>query len=206
MRDLIVSLQTACTSGQAMPRPARMLAMASDSDTCELEKRIQNRLGSRGNGTELARAYLDGAREHAINRTLGNGPVPTTLAAERAALLVVVSKKLNRLIEDFEIQALLRLAPAQASSLLRTLLATYADDAHDLLQQWSLHKARKDGRAKASNFGGTKIVFSSKDRRDNFVQLQEQQEIDVEIVDKDDEHNWVVIVGDQFPKDRLPPS
>jgi pimeloyl-ACP methyl ester carboxylesterase len=176
----------------------------AEGSTERLERVIKNRVGRRSDGGELARAYADGAAQHALNSAMGSGPVPTSLPAERAALMIEVSRKLGRLVEDYEIEALLRLTSGLAKSVRRTLVATYTDIAAELLETWSLKGSRARGRLKGDDFAGEAISFADEDRRDAFVEAQEKVGIPVQVVHGDADSPWMVIVGDEFPADRLP--
>lgn len=177
--------------------------MLSQAELNALKKVVDARLGNRSDGAALVDAYLIGVRRYAYERTAASAPVPTSLVAERAALLIEVSRELGRLIEDYEIQALLRLTPSSAASLRRTLLATYTDDADELLLAWTLRGARRGGRQK-DGFAGTEVEFADKDRRDQFVALQKRNGVDVRVLHGDDERPFLVLVGDGFPKRKLP--
>jgi hypothetical protein len=48
----------------------------------ELVKVLADRLGSVGRAKELAGAYIGGMADYAIERTTGEGGVPTTLVGE----------------------------------------------------------------------------------------------------------------------------
>ena len=175
-----------------------------EGDAERLERVIKNRIGARSDGGELARAYAEGAAQHALNSAMGSGPVPTSLPAERAALMIEVSRKLGRLVEDFEIEALLRLTSGLAKSVRRTLVATYTDAAAELLERWSLKGARGKGRRKVDDFAGEAISFADEDRRDAFVEAQEKVGIPVQVVHGEADNPWMVVVGDEFPTDKLP--
>lgn len=174
------------------------------ADIAELTRVVSARLGKRSDGEELVKAYLDALLWSGVTRTTVAGPVPTSLVAERAALLIEVSRQLGRLIEDFEIQALFRLPRSSAGSLAKMLMATYTDDADQLLLAWSLRGA-KQGERTEEDFLGTEIRFTAANRRDAFIALQERSGIRVQAVRGDPERPWLVIVGDEFPTKDLPP-
>lgn len=181
------------------------VALTSD-ERRRLERVVAARLGRRGDARALVAAYLAGLQRHALARTAGDGPVPTTLTAERAMLLVEVSRALGRVIEDHEVAALLRVSPAGARALRRTLLATYADDADRLTLAWSLREARRGGRLRAEGVVGTEIVFPDRDRRDAFVAHLQRRGGAVAALLGDAGHPWRVVVGDDLPEDELPPA
>lgn len=176
----------------------------TDAERQQLDKVVGRRVGARSDAKQLVAAYLDAMVRNAYARTTDTGPVPTSLTAERSLILIEISRQLNRVIEDFEIQALFRVTLTSARTMRTTLLATYSDDADELTMAWSLRGARTDGRRKASSFTGTVIVFESEDRRNAFVDNLQRSGIDIELILGDDAKPWQVIVGDAFPKSQLP--
>ncbi len=138
----------------------------SGEELVRLEAVIARRVGVRCDPKKLVEAYLAALAASGFRRTVGDGPVPTSLTAERSLVLIEVSRQLGRVIEDFEIQALFRVSQSTARSMRTTLLATYSDDTDALTLDWSLRGARQDGREKTAEFTGTAIVLTSEDRRD----------------------------------------
>jgi hypothetical protein len=99
---------------------------------------VARRLGNRSEGAEIVTAYLDAMARNAYARTVESSPVPSTLTDERSLLLIEISRQLGRVIEDFEIEALLRVPRAKARAMRTTMLATFADDVDQLTQDWAL--------------------------------------------------------------------
>lgn len=169
-----------------------------------LEDVVGRRIGYRGDAKTLVVAYLAAMEQNAFARTVQVGPVPTSLTAERSAVLIEISRQLHRVIEDFEIQALFRVTAAQARSMRTTLLATYSDDADDLTIDWSLAGAKNRGRRRGDTFAGTAIEFSAEDRRDAFLAAAQRVGIHVEVVLGEASRPWLLLVGDEFPAAKLP--
>ncbi len=112
----------------------------------------------------LAKAYLAGVQSHALARTTGGGPVPTTLATERAELLAFVSRGMGRLVTEDEISALLRITAAAARSARQTMLAVY-DDLPVLALKAAFEGAQRDGRgSEGAITDGYRIRFSSEEK------------------------------------------
>jgi hypothetical protein len=170
-----------------------------------LEAVVAARIGARSDSAAaLTAAYLDAVERHAFSRTVGPGPVPTSLTSERAELLFEICIRLERVIEDFEIQALFRVTVTQARAMRRMLLATHTDEANRLDHAWSLVGARRDGRRKGAKVTGEVIVFDDKDRRNAFTAFAARTGIQFERVLGDGEKPWQVIVADDYRTDRLP--
>lgn len=171
------------------------LAYSQDmSDKDDLEAAIGRRLGQRGNASQLADAYLSGVEAYAIERTTANGPVPTSLPVERAAMLFEVCQKLGRVIEDYEIEALLRLPPALAKAVRRTLLATYPDSTNSLIVAWAIQGAKYRGKFEL-DFVGHKIQFADSDRRDGYKEVKQREGIKVQDI-VDEQHPWSALVDE----------
>lgn len=98
----------------------------------------------------LTAAYIAGVQNHATARTTGVGPVPTTLATERAELLACISRSMERLLTEDEIAALLRITTSAARSVRKTMLAVY-DDLPVLALKSAFAGARRDGRGSAGD-------------------------------------------------------
>lgn len=132
----------------------------------DVENALRRRLPTRGDTERrrLARAYIDGVIDHAASRTTGGGPVPTTLAAERADLIAAVCRKCERLLESDEIGALLRITGNAAAGVSRTLLAVY-DDLPEMALRSAFVGAKRAGRGtKAAVTDGYKVRFASEER------------------------------------------
>ncbi|HYQ33669.1 MAG TPA: hypothetical protein VEQ83_10690 [Lapillicoccus sp.] len=180
------------------------MAGLTKDEQSRLETVVGRRLGVRSNAKVLVAAYLDAMERNAYSRTVESGPVPTSLVAERSAILVEISRQLGRVIEDFEIQALFRVTPRQAGSMRATLLATYSDDADALTLTWSMRGARQLGRLTVDGLNGTKVALESEDRRDALVAYAGRTGVDVRVITDDEAHPWAVVLGDDFPKADLP--
>jgi hypothetical protein len=170
-----------------------------------LERTVAARLGARsGDAAGLTAAYLDAMERNAYLRTMGPGPVPTSLTSERAEMLFAICNQLERVIEDFEIQALFRVTATQARAMRKTLLATHSDEANQLDHAWSLVGATTAARRKGRRVTGEVIVFQDEDRQHAFIGYAERTGIAVERVLGEGDQPWQVIVSDDYPADRLP--
>lgn len=170
-----------------------------------LEEVVAARIGARsGSAAALTEAYLDAVERNAYARTVGPGPVPTSLTSERAELLFEICVRLERVIEDFEIQALFRVTETQARAMRKMLLATHTDEANRLDHAWSLVGARRAGRRKGAKVTGEVIVFDDEDRRNAFTAFAARTGIEVERVLGEGDKPWQVIVADDYPADQLP--
>jgi hypothetical protein len=193
------------------PRPSiesilLVVSGLSKDEQQRLEEVVGRRVGARSDAPKLVEAYRDAMVRNAYARTTGDGPVPTSLTAERSMILIEISRQLERVIEDFEIQALLRVTMSAARAMRTTLLSTYSDDADKLTLAWALRGARTTPkRTKADAFTGPTIVFESKDRRDAFVDNVQRSGVPVQVIHGDLAMPWKVVVGDAFPKAQLPP-
>lgn len=182
------------------------MASLTRDERNRLEAVVGRRLGARADAKVVVSAYLDAMARSAFARTVNPGPVPTSLVAERSAILIEISRQLGRVIEDYEIQALFRVAPAQAKSMRTTLLATYSDDTDALALAWSMLGARNLGRMKVDDLSGTKVALDSEDRRDSFIAYAGRIGVAVRVVTDDSAHPWSIVVADEFPKADLPPK
>lgn len=170
-----------------------------------LEATVAARLGARSADAHgLTAAYLDAMARSAYLRTMGPGPVPTSLTSERSEMLFEICRRLERVIEDFEIQALFRVTATQARAMRKTLLATHSDEADRLDHAWSLVGATTAARRKGRTVTGEVIVFQDEDRRNAFIAYAERTGIAVERVLGEGDKPWQVIVGDDYPAARLP--
>jgi hypothetical protein len=181
-----------------------MAGLTKDERT-RLDEVVVRRLGNRTDGRALVAAYLDAMAHSAFARTVENSPVPSNLSDERSLLLIEISRQLGRVIEDFEIEALLRIPRTKAKAMRTTMIATYADDVDQLTQAWALRGARTSRRVKTDHgWVGTTVVLASEDRRDLFVDQLERRGVPVSVVLGDAKHPWIVVVGDDFPAADLP--
>jgi hypothetical protein len=180
------------------------MAAISAEELKRLEQAVASRLGARSDAAVLVRAFVDGTTRTALVRTVGEGSVPTSLPMERSLILIEVSRELGRVIEDFEIQALFRVSPAQARAMRTALLATYPDVVNDLSLAWSVVDAFCDGRKKGRSWAGTVVVFAAEDRRNAFADYARRLGADVEELLGDAERPWRLLVSDTFPKGQLP--
>jgi hypothetical protein len=169
-----------------------------------LQEAIARRLGARSDAAKVTTAYLDAMSHYAYARTAGSGPVPTSLTSERSEILLEICRQLDRMIEDFEIQALFRVTATQARAIRAALQAAHSDDANELDLNWSLRGAKNTKRRKGDSFTGEVIVFAAEDRMDAFVAYAERAGIEIEVVRGEADKPWQVIVGEGFPRDRLP--
>src|SRR5262245_34313396 len=110
----------------------------ADTAAQRIAKALRARLGPQAKADEVAKAYLKASDEHALSRTLGVGPVASNLTADRAELMINVSRQLGRLVDRAEIESLLRITSAQASQVHKLMVATYTDDAGPLQISWCL--------------------------------------------------------------------
>jgi hypothetical protein len=119
-------------------------------------------------------------------------------------MLFEICVQLERVIEDFEIQALFRVTATQARAMRKTLLATHSDEANRLDHAWSLVGATTAARRKGRTVTGEVIVFKDEDRQHAFIAYAERTGIPVEPVLGEGDNPWQVIVGDDYPADLLP--
>jgi hypothetical protein len=137
-----------------------------DSALCELEVVLARRLpiSEAAGRSRLAVAYLQGVRDHALERTVGSGPVPTALSMERSGLIAHVCRALQRVLTEEEIGALLRVPAPAARSLRKTMLAVY-DDVPQLSLRAAFEGAVRDGRGSAGAItDGYRVKFASAER------------------------------------------
>jgi hypothetical protein len=180
------------------------MAGLTDAERRELVSVVARRLGRRGSADTLVTAYLDAMARNAYDRTVQAAPVPTTITAERSAILIEISRGLGRVIEDFEIQALLRVSQPQARAMRNNLIATYSDYADQLTVSWATSDARQAGRVKGSDFTGTVVVFDTEDKRDALVAYARRLGAGVEVLLGEATTPWRALFSDDFPADRLP--
>lgn len=180
------------------------MADLSDEEKLVLRETVARRLGARSDAALLTSAYLDAMAHFAYARTVETGPVPTSLTAERSEILIEISRQLERVIEDYEIQALFRVTAPQARAMRTMLLAVHSDDADRLELRWSLIGAMNLGRGRGETVAGPLIVFTSEDRRDAFVEYAERGDYSIELILGESAAPWQVVVSDAFPAESLP--
>lgn len=143
--------------------------LISDPSVASVKKRFQDRLGGDKATTDLvAEAWLRGVVRQAVELNVGSGPVPNTLAALRADLLMSVSVELKRLVTEREAEVMLRLTPSAARSTHRTMKAVYEDLLEDYVWKWTFAGAYLD--KNRGSFltvkNGYRVNFPSKDTAD----------------------------------------
>jgi hypothetical protein len=169
-----------------------------------LSKTIERRLGTRGDPSELAKAYLIAAQRHALARTTEVGPVPTSLTVERSGLLLEISRELGRVIDDSEIEALFRVPRSQARSMRTTLLATYSDITDELSLKWALLDAKNDGRKTVDHVNGTALRFETEGQRDAFISQTKRMGYATAKILGDATVEWGLVVADDFHHISMP--
>jgi len=169
--------------------------MGSEDD---LAKVLTDRLGDQGRAKELASGYLEGMADYAIERTTGQGGVPTTLVGERVELLLHISKRLGHLISEREIAALLRVNPATARRLHVELRSVHEDTVRPFVYRYALQNAKSDGKGEHDGVKGVRVVFATEEQMDAF--LSEAGRTNLPVARKRDEGNrpWLVYVGAGF--------
>jgi hypothetical protein len=168
--------------------------MANDA----LIKALSNRLGDEGRAKSVAAAYLNGIADYAIDRTTGEGAVPTTLVGERVELLLSISKRLGYLINEREIAALLRVNPSVARRLHIELRSVHEDVIRPFVYRYALGKAKIDGKGEHDGVTGSRVVFASKEQMNAF--LMEAERTSLPTARKRDEVNkpWLLYVDSRF--------
>jgi hypothetical protein len=147
---------------------------------------------------DLAKAYLAGEEAHALARTTGTGPVPTTLGTERAELLAFVSRALGRLLTEDEISALLRITTSAARAVRRNMLAVY-DDLPVLALKSAFEGARRDGRGSAGDIkDGYRVRFSTTERMEIAVTELDRQGFLREVLESSGTRH-VLLIDQTFP-------
>lgn len=157
--------------------------LISDASLAPLKKRFQDRLGGDKSATDsVAEAWLRGLVRQAVALNVGSGPVPSTLAALRADVLMHVSIELKRLVTEREAEVMLRVTPAAARSTHRTMKAIYEDLLEDYVWKWTFAGASLD--KKRGSFlsvnDGFRVVFTSKDAADSAVAQLQRRGVPVE--------------------------
>lgn len=173
------------------------------SDRARLVEVVQRRLGPRGAAEALVDAYLVASVRQAFQRTTQDAPIPTTLTVERTVLLLEICRALGRVVDDREVQALLRVGAMQARSIRRSLLATFSDSTDELVTAWALDGATNAGRRKGDTYAGTAVVFGSKEKRDAFIAELTRSGFSCDVDEGDRLHPWVALVGDEFELPKL---
>lgn len=174
----------------------------------EIEKVLARRLPTvpEDERKRLATSYLDGVRNHATARTTGTGPVPTTLATERAELLAFVSREMERLLTEDEIAGLLRITTSAARSVRKTMLAVY-DDLPVLALKSAFSGARRDGRGSAGDIvDGYRVRLKTLERMEIAQTELDRQGFLWEVVESSGSRR-VLLIDPTFPIDEaLPPE
>jgi hypothetical protein len=167
-------------------------------DETALEKVLADRLGDQGRATELATAYRGGVVDFAIERTTGQGGVPTTLVGERVELLLHISKRLGHLITEREIAALLRVNPSTARRLHVELRSVHEDTVRPFVYRYALQNAKLDGRGEHEGVSGLRVAFATEEQMDAF--LTEAERTNLPVARKRDEVNrpWLLYVDSGF--------
>lgn len=164
----------------------------------ELTKVLVDRLGEKARASELANAYLAGMADYAVQRTTGQGGVPTTLVGERVELLLHVSKQLGRLISEREVAALLRVNPGTARRLHIELRSVHEDTMRPFVYRYALQNAKSDGKGEHAGVGGVRVAFATEDQMEAF--LTEAERTGLRVTRKRDEANlpWLLYVDPSF--------
>ena len=164
----------------------------------ELTKVLTGRLGDEARAKELTDAYLSGMTDYAIERTTGQGGVPTTLVGERVELLLHISKRLGHLISEREIAALLRVNPATARRLHIELRSVHEDTVRPFVYRFALQNAKADGKGEHDGVVGTRVVFQTEEQMEAF--LSEAARTNLPVTRKRDEANspWLLYVDSSF--------
>jgi hypothetical protein len=168
------------------------------ADKDELVKVLASRLGSEKRAKELAAAYLVGMSDYALERTIGQGGVPTTLVGERVELLLNISRRLGHLITEREIAALLRVNPGTARRLHVELRSVHEDIVRPFVYRYALEGAKTDGKGQHGGVQGTRVVFDTEEQMTAF--LSEATRTGVPAARKRDEANspWLLYVVGGF--------
>ena len=155
-----------------------------DASVASVKKRFQDRLGGEQAATDkVAEAWLRGVVGQAVELNVGSGPMPSTIAALRADLLMRVSVELKRLVTEREAEVLLRLTPAAARSAHRTMKAVvYEDLLEDYVWKWTFSEALLDKKRGSflSVTNGYRVNFPSKDAADAAVAELRRRGVPVE--------------------------
>jgi hypothetical protein len=170
--------------------------MANDDE--ELVRVLEARLGSAERAKELAKAYLDGVRDFAVQRTTGEGGVPTTLVGERVEVLLHISKRLGRLITEREISAFLRVNPGTARRLHVELRSVHEDTVRPFVYLYALQNAKTDGKGEHDGVRGVRLVMSSKDQMEALLLEAERTGVPVVCKRDEDDKPWLVYVDGGF--------
>lgn len=175
-----------------------------DSAPRDLEAVLARRLptSDAAERTRLATAYLQGVVDHALEGTIGSGPVPTALSMERAGLLAHVCRALGRVLTEEEIRALLRVTTTTARSLRKTTLALY-DDVPQLSFTAAFEGARRDGRGSAGAItDGYRVKFASAERMELAQSELERQGFAFEPLQTSASVH-VLLIDARFPLDQV---
>lgn len=168
------------------------------ADEDELTKVLAGRLGDDARAKELTAAYLSGIANYAIERTTGQGGVPTTLVGERVELLLHISKQLGHLITERQIGALLRVNPGTARRLHIELRSVHEDTVRPFVYRYALQNARTEGKGEHYGVVGTRVAFATEEQMEAF--LTEAGRTSLPVARKRDETNlpWLLYVHSGF--------
>lgn len=154
-----------------------------DASVASVKKRFQDRLGGDQADTDkVAEAWLRGVLRQAIELNVASAPVPSTMGALRADLLMHVSVELKRLVTEREAEVMLRLTPTAARSAHRTMKAIYEDLLEDFVWKWTFSEAKLD-KKRGSFMGvanGYRVTFPSKDAAEAAVAELRRRGVPVE--------------------------
>lgn len=167
-------------------------------DEGKLIEVLRGRLGEGARAKDLSSAYLTGMANYAVERTTGQGGVPTTLIGERVELLLHISKELGYLLTEREIAALLRVNPGTARRLHIELRSVHEDTVRPFVYRYALGGAKKDGTGRHQGVRGTRVSFVSEEQMEAF--LIEAERTGIAVSRKRDEENlpWLLYVDVAF--------
>lgn len=171
----------------------------AESPKERIARALRARLGPKCDSLSLAEAYMKASDSHALSRTLGVGPVASSIAADRAELMINVSRELGRLVDRTEIEALLRIPAAAAGSVHKLMVATYTDDAGPLQIAWCLQGAYEDG---VGTHGpvtdGHRVVLADRDRLETLAECLSRDGVVVVVKTNEPELRHLVVIDQEF--------
>ena len=173
----------------------------------ELDTVLARRLpaGTAADRQALTKAYLSGVEAHALSRTVGSGPVPTTLATERAELVAHVSRSLGRLLTEDEVSALLRVTTSTARAVQRTMLAVY-DDLPELALASAFSGASRDGRGTLGDIeDGYRVKFRTASKMEIALTEVDRRGFLHEVLESSGSRH-VLLIDPTFPIDQALPG